>query len=158
MNINSSLPQDMQGSVYGVTKNSAGEVLSELKKANMVVKGIRPVIVQMLAGSGYKDPAELPSIDTIKFGDSNTPPDLSDTGLKGNIIATKTIIGAAALSDSNRKATFSVLLGDTEAVDASIREAGLFSGDTLVARTTFGTYTKSSGTYFEFYWTIGYNA
>lgn len=156
MNSTSSIPEEMKGQIRYVTKDKDGKVIAEHSQSNMIVKGIRPIIVQMLAGSGYTTP--LPSIDKIAFGDSSVAPTVLDTGLKGATLVEKTIIGAAALSDSNRKATFSVLLGDTEANGYNIREAGLFSGTTLIARTTFGTYTKSAGTYFEFYWTIGYDA
>ena len=148
---------EMQGWIKYVVKDSTThDTLDSHEQHNMIVRGIRPVIVQLLAQSGYSTP--LPKIDTIRFGDSSSPSTVNDTTLKGNLIVSKPILSSAALSDSNRKATFSVLLGDNEANDTNIREAGLYSGDILVARTTFGTYTKAAGTYFEFYWTIGYDA
>ena len=148
--------EDFRGSTKFVTHNSeTNEIVDVREQPNMIVRGLRPIIVQLLAKSGYTTP--LPSINTIKFGDSSAPSTVNDTTLKGNVLVTKPILSAAALSDGNRKATFSVLLSDNEASGMSIREAGLYSGETMVARTTFGTYTKADGTYFEFYWTIGYD-
>ena len=107
MNYTSTISEDLKGRIRYVTKDMNGKILGEYTQHNMIVKGIRPVIVQMLAGSGYTTP--LPSIDRISFGDSGVAPTVLDIGLKGETLVDKTIIGAAALSDSNRKATFSVL-------------------------------------------------
>lgn len=149
------ITQDMKGRTKFVTKNMSGEVVEVREQPNMIVRNIRPIIVQMLAQSGYLTP--LPKIDTIKFGDSGAPSTVNDPTLKGNTLLTKSILSAAALSDGNRKATYSVILADNEGNGMNIREAGLYSGEVMVARTTFGTYTKADGTYFEFYWTIGYD-
>jgi hypothetical protein len=149
---------DLKGKIKMVTKDMEGNILETHEQNNMIVRNIRPIIVQLLAQTGYSNVGTLPSITSIRFGDSSAPAAVNDPTLRGSVLITKAIIGSGALSDSNRKATFSVLISDNDAPGASICEAGLFAGDTMIARTTFGTYTKAAGTYFEFYWTIGYDA
>lgn len=105
------------------------------------------------------DLGSMPYIAKIAFGSNSTPPTIYDTALVEPITASEKLLSASPIFSTNYlQATFAVLYGLNELEGITMREAGLFTVDgTLVARALIGEYTKISGVYFEFYWTIGYS-
>ena len=160
MHVNTTIENiELKGSLRLVTKDLNGNVLSDNVVDNNILLAIRVPIVKLLGG--FNTPTnQLPIITAINFGSDNTAPTIYQTDLIAPVDgATKALLSAPAFSQDNLRATFAVVFGPTEFNGITFKEAVLKTATGVaVARTVIGSYTKSAGTYFEFYWTIGYSA
>ncbi len=129
--------------------NSRGDTI--LSKDNLVVRSAKTIIASALAGSPSAD-----FISYVSFGDDNTSPVVSDTGL-GNQVAQAEVSfqtqptpffedkkeSDGSITNSS-DVTFSGIIASEKAFTA--REAGLFSfKEFMFSRITFSNVVKSSG-------------
>lgn len=147
----------MFGQTYGVIRDKNGIVYEERSKNNIVV-AIRTPIIKLLGG--FLSTSPLPFINQMKFGSGSTAPTVYDTALETPINgAVKILPAAPTISNDGLQVTFSVVFGENEMNDVTMREAALFAADnTMIARSVIGEYRKTAGMFFEFYWTIGFGA
>lgn len=147
----------MFGVTHGIIRDANGIVYEEQSKNNIVI-AIRKPIISLLGGYLASNP--LPFINQMKFGSGITPPTIYDTSLEEPITgAVKILPAAPTISQDGMLVTFSIVFGENEMNDITMREAGLFTVDnTMVARSVIGEYKKLPGMFFEFYWTIGFGA
>ncbi len=149
------------GSTRCVAKDIDGNIVSEKVSKNNILLQIRQPIIRLLGGV-MTDPTTLPFINAIGFGSDNTPPDINQTGLIAQVNNSRRLLAMApTFSTDGLQVTFAVLydLVDNAIDEVFLREACLYTTEGVaVARTTIGEYKKEPGLFFEFYWTIGYQA
>ena len=150
----------MRGSTHGILRDRSGRVVHEDARSNNIVTAIRVPIIKLLGGYLAPNYAQLPFVNQMKFGTGNTAPTAYQTGLVTPLQdAVKVLPAAPTISQDGLQVTYSVVFGENELNDVTMREAGLFTSDnTMVARSVIGEYHKLAGMFFEFYWTIGFDA
>ena len=151
----------MLGSTHGILRDRSGKVMHEEHSKNNIVTAIRVPIIKLLGGYLSPNYALLPFVNQMKFGTgSSIPASAYNTGLEAPLQdAIKVLPAAPTISQDGLQVTYSVVFGENELNDVTMREAGLFTSDnTMVARSVIGEYHKLAGMFFEFYWTIGFDA
>lgn len=153
--------QKLVGRVCIVAKDADGNVVDTNNVTNNIVLSIRNPIIRLLGGWGT-DPEKLPFVRQIALGTGSTPATILDTKLEAEVEGSRKVTATApTISEDGLSLTFSFLYDMVdEAVDnKDIQEMALFTIDgTMIARTTVGLWRKTTGLYFEIYWTIGYAA
>lgn len=152
---------ELYGITKCVTKNAAGEILSEKINKNNILLQIRQPIIRLLGGA-LTPVASLPFINAIGFGTDATPPNINQTGLVAQVDGSRRMLAMApTFSSDGLTVTFAVLfdLVDNSIDEVTLREACLYTTEGVaVARVTIGEYKKEAGLFFEFYHEIGYVA
>lgn len=147
------------GTVRIVTKDANHNIVDERVETNNILLQIRQPIIKLLGGL-MTDPNTLPFVSMIGFGTDDTPPAITDTGLKAPVNNSRRLIATApTFSNDGLQVTFAVLydLVEPDIDGTALKEACLYTRDGVaIARTVIGSYTKIAGMYFEFYWVIGY--
>lgn len=153
--------QKLVGRVHIVAKDADGNVVDDSRVTNNIVLGIRNPIIRLLGGWGT-EPAKLPFVRQIGLGTGSTPATVLDTQLEEEVEGSRKLAATTpTMSEDGLSLTFSFLYDMVdEAVDnKDIQEMALFTTDNvMIARTTVGLWRKTTGLYFEIYWTIGYAA
>lgn len=153
------LADKLHGRVSYRLKDAAGNIVEQGKVTNNIVLGIRKPIIKLLGGWG-SNTEDLPFVRQLALGNDDTPASITDTSLKNEIQGSRKLSATVpTISEDGLTVTFSFLYDTVDdAVDnKDIKEMGLFTTDgTMVARTTVGLWRKTTGLYFEVYWTIGY--
>lgn len=160
MNIQDTLEAPtLKGEIKTILRDAEGNVVQETTTPNNILVSIRKPIISLLGGYGMGN-ADLPFIKYISFGSDDTPANINQTGLVAPIAgAIKLIAANPIISADGLTATFAVLFGMDELNNTTMKEACLVTADgTAVARSVIGSHSKPAGFYFEFYWTIGYQA
>lgn len=119
--------------IYNV-KDGQARVVRRIQKKNQVVNDAREVMLQLLAQDATAIPAVQNKIWSLSVGVVGTPPQITDTGLLGEVWASAFAFPAecaiTALSP-----TFEIVvnktLPTTEANGNTLREAGIFTRGTL---------------------------
>lgn len=152
---------EVKGTVRMVSRDADFNIVDDRTTHNNILLQIRQPIIRLLGGAMTPN-EQLPFVNQIGFGTDNTPPTIEDTGLKASVDGSRRLIAAApTFSTDGLTVTFAVLydLVEPEIDGVDLREACLYTTDGIaVARTVIGSYEKVAGMYFEFYWTIGYEA
>lgn len=153
--------QKLVGRVHIVAKDANGNIVDTTNVTNNIVLGIRTPIIKLLGGWGTAQ-NELPFVRQIALGTGATPATILDTKLEAEVEGSRKLTATTpTMSSDGLSLTFSFLYDMVdEAVDnKDIKEMALFTTDgTMIARTTIGLWRKTTGLYFEIYWTIGYAA
>lgn len=153
------LAKDLHGRVSYCLKDKDGNIVEQGKVTNNIVLAIRKPIIKLLAGWGSETSA-LPFVRQLALGESDTAANITDTSLLMEIEGSRKLTATVpTIADDGLTVTFSFLYDMVdEAIDnKDIKEMGLFTTDgTMIARTTVGLWRKTTGLYFEVYWTIGY--
>lgn len=153
------LADKLHGCVSYCLKDADGKVVKQGNVTNNIVLSIRKPIIKLLSGWG-SDVESLPFVRQLALGADDTAANITDTSLKKEIQGSRKLSATVpTISDDGLTVTFSFLYDTVdESVDnKDIKEMGLFATDgTMVARTTVGLWRKTTGLYFEVYWTIGY--
>lgn len=153
------LADKLHGRVSYCLKDAEGNIVEQGKVTNNIVLGIRKPIIKLLSGWG-SDVESLPFVRQLALGADDTAANISDTSLKKEIQGSRKLSATVpTVADDGLTVTFSFLYDTVDdAIDnKDIKEMGLFATDgTMVARTTVGLWRKTTGLYFEVYWTIGY--
>lgn len=149
----------LYGKVKFVAKNKDGQVVEEGAVTNNIVLGIRKPIIKLLGGWGATTDA-LPFVRTLALGESDQTPNVTDSQLGKEIDGSRKLTATVPkVSEDGLSLTFSFLYDmiDDAVDNKDVKEMGLFTNDgTMIARTTVGLWRKTTGLYFEVYWTIGY--
>ena len=153
--------QKLVGRVHIVAKDANGNVVDDSRVTNNIVLSIRNPIIRLLGGWGT-EVEKLPFVRQIGLGTGATPATVLDTKLEEEVEGSRKLAATTpTMSEDGLSLTFSFLYDMVdEAVDnKDIQEMALFTTDgTMIARTTVGLWRKTTGLYFEIYWTIGYAA
>lgn len=149
----------LYGQVGYKLKDKDGNVVSEGKVHNNIVLAIRKPIIRLLSGWG-SDVADLPFIRQLALGTGSTTTTIADTSLESEIEGSRKLTATTPnIADDGLSVTFSFMydMVDNYVDNQDIKEMGLYTTDgTMIARTTVGLWRKTTGLYFEVYWTIGY--
>lgn len=155
----SGLIEKLHGKVAYCLRDKDGNVVDSGKVTNNIVLSIRKPIIKLLSGHGQTIDS-LPFVRQIALGQSETAATIADTSLLDEIPnSRKLTVTTPTIADDGLTVTFSFLYDmiDDAIDNKDIKEMGLFTIDgTMIARTTVGLWRKSTGLYFEIYWTIGY--
>lgn len=153
------LADKLHGKVSFVLKDKNGNIIDKGNVTNNIVLAIRKPIIKLLAGWGA-DVAELPFVRQLALGESDTAANITDTALGMEIEGSRKLTATIpTIAEDGLTVTFSFLydMVDDAIDNKDIKEMGLFTTDgTMIARTTVGLWRKTTGLYFEVYWTIGY--
>lgn len=153
------LADKLHGKVSFVLKDKNGNIVDKGNVTNNIVLAIRKPIIKLLAGWGT-DVAELPFVRQLALGESDTAANITDTALGMEIEGSRKLTATIpTIAEDGLTVTFSFLydMVDDAIDNKDIKEMGLFTTDgTMIARTTVGLWRKTTGLYFEVYWTIGY--